>query len=297
MSDNKFVVLLKKSKPARVWTGSANFSGNAFYFQTNTALIIDDRHVAESYETYFQVLAGDPERVRSANDPNGARQQVAAAMAAANQRTELVDRTYFSPLRSRDIVEAAIDMVGGAKSCIFISSPFGLDKEIVAAIEKNPAHILEYGLATATARKRVEALNRRNTRFFTPTRLETYLGRAWDAKAFGAHKIHAKTIVVDPWGPAPKLLIGSANFSDGSCRENDENALLIENNPGISAIIASEFIRMFDHYKSRAFINQFHQAGVSDVRYLREDGSWSATAFKARSRSYKFQDRLVFSGN
>ena len=156
--------------------------------------------------------------------------------------------------------------------------------------------MLHYGLANTTARKKVEALTGVNTRFFTPSRLETYMGRKWDAKAFGNHKIHTKLIIVDPFGNKPQMLFGSANFSDESCRKNDENAFLTDD-PRLVAIMATEFLRMFDHYKSRGFINQMRSDGAPPEGFLDPTDGWMRTAFSPTARSHKFRDRLVFVGD
>ena len=91
------------------------------------------------------------------------------------------------------------------------------------------------------------------------------------------------------------MLFGSANFSDGSCRKNDENALLIEGDHRLAAILTTEFMRMYDHYKSRAFINDVFK-GKTIALNLKEDESWSNTAYNPKARSHKFRDRQFFSG-
>lgn len=296
ISHNKFVVHLVGGQSARLFTGTANFSQNAFYFQTNAAVTLADPAVAAAYEDYFQILKADPLRTGTATDANEVRNRVRALMDRINAlQPRRFETTCFSPLRKKDILDIAVDMIGRAKSCVFVSSPFALDKAIVEALGQNSGDILEYGLANATAKKKIEALNRRNTRFFTPTRLETYLGRKWDSKAFGAHKIHTKLIAIDPWGAESQMLFGSANFSDESCTKNDENAFL-SYDKRLNTIMTTEFLRMFDHYKSRAFINQIRSSGLPDDEFLKADDSWSRTSFNPGSNSHKFRDRLVFAG-
>ena len=122
------------------------------------------------------------------------------------------------------------------------------------------------------------------------------MGKRWDAKAFGAHKIHAKSLVIDPWGDNPAVLIGSANFSKPSCKTNDENTLLIRGDARFSAIIATEFLRMYDHYKTRDWIKKLQKTKTTATWYLKENSSWSNIYFKKTPRSGKFRDREVFSG-
>ena len=250
ISHNKIVIRLVDGTPREVWTGSANFSENAFNFQTNTAMIIRDPNAVQHYEDYFQALTSNPPK---ADSKKTNRKIMDQANAIAGRFAE---KTYFSPIRQKEILESSVDLIRSAKSMILVSAPFGVDKTMIEALHTNSDEIIEYGLVDGTAKKKILTLQRKNTRFFTPSRLKTYMGRTWDAKAFGAHKIHAKTIVIDPFSENPKVLIGSANFSEASCSDNDENAMLITGHKRLSSIIATEFMRMYDHYKSRYYINR-----------------------------------------
>ncbi|MEM7103388.1 MAG: phospholipase D-like domain-containing protein [Bacteroidota bacterium] len=310
ISHNKLAIRLKNGKPVEVWTGSANFSENAFNFQTNTALIVRDERAMQHFEDYFQGLTGNPSKADSKKINRG-------IMDIADAEDDpFAKRMFFSPISQSDILEASVDLIKSAKSCLMISAPFGVDKSMIEALHGNSGNIIEYGLVNSTAKKKIETLRKNNTRFFTPNRLETYMGQSWDAKAFGAHKIHAKTIVVDPWSRNPKVFIGSANFSKASCRDNDENAMLITGNRRLAAIIATEFMRMYDHYKSRYYIEKMEDdnkriAAENKKRikegkkpkklrqfnvHLKSDNSWSNTAFNPDSPSHKYRDRIVFSG-
>lgn len=310
ISHNKIVIRLVNGIPKVVWTGSANFSENAFNFQTNMALIISDPAAVQFYEDYFQVLLGNPSKAQSKIE----NRQI---MDQANQLTpRFAERTYFSPIKKKEILETSVDLIKSAKSIVMISAPFGVDKTMIEALLNNSDDISEYGLVNSTAKKKIERLHRKNTRFFPPNRMRTFLGRTWDSKAFGGHKIHAKTIVVDPWSDNPKVFLGSANFSKASCSDNDENALLITGDSRLAAIVATEFIRIYDHYKARYYIdimdkankkikteNKIRKLSGQDPRplkklpnYLESDKEWSRTTFDPNTISHKFRDRIVFSG-
>ena len=298
ISHNKFVVHLDKNqRPKRLWTASANFSTNAFYFQTNIALTFDKPELAACYENYFQILKNNPMRGRKKKDHVFAQDDVEILNRQTNAKPPSpASKILFSPVRSLHVVEEAIGLIEESKSAIFFSGPFGVGKEIIEAIGGNDTDIIEYGLANSTAKKKILALNRMNTRFFTPSRMKTHMGRRWDAKAFGAHKIHAKTLVIDPWGDNPKVLIGSANFSEGSCKQNDENTLLVEGDKRFAAIIATEFMRMYDHYKIRYWVNKLENKDSSATIYLKDSPDWSRIYFRQTHRSRKFRDREVFAG-
>lgn len=310
ISHNKLLIRLVNGTPHSAWSGSANFSENAFNFQTNTGLVVRDNDAVQHMEDYFQALLPNPARAAS---KTANRQLMTNADAMANRMAE---KTFFSPVRELDILDTSVDMISSANSSVMISAPFGVDLSMVDALGANSQDMIEYGLVNSTAAGRITGLHRNNTRFFTPKKLKTYMGKAWDAKAFGAHKIHAKTIVIDPWSDNPKVLIGSANFSRASCKSNDENAMLITGNKRLAAILATEFMRMYDHYKARYYIDKTQtenkaikktnkqrvQQGLEPLTlktiptHLKSDKSWSDTAFNPASPSHKFRDRIVFSG-
>ena len=310
ISHNKIVIRLVDGTPKVVWTGSANFSENAFNFQTNLALIIRDPDAVQFYEDYFQVLRGNPSKAQS----KISNRQI---MNRANQLLpRFVAKTYFSPIKKKEILETSVDLIKNAQSIVMISAPFGVDQSMIDALLNNSDDICEYGLVNNAAKKKIERLHRKNTRFFPPNRMRTFLGQTWDSKAFGGHKIHSKTIVIDPWSDDPKVFLGSANFSKASCSDNDENALLITGDQRLAAIIATEFIRIYDHYKARFYIDQMDSANkkikaenkirklsgqapkplLKLPRYLIDNKDWSRTAFDPNTTSHKYQDRIVFSG-
>lgn len=295
ISHNKFIVRLRGAKPVAVWTGTANFSENAFYFQTNAALSIKNADIASVYERYFKVLEADTPLAKKSAITDFA-QDLVAEINAEFQSVGSIKKVCFSPVRGLDLILIAEDLIRSAKSCVFVSAPFALDPQLVGAIKGNNKSVLEYGLSNTATKSKLMGLQQGHMRFLTPSVIKTYMGKAWDAKAFGGHKIHAKMIIADPWSSHPRVLFGSSNHSDESCKKNDENNLLIEGDHRLAAILTTEFMRMFDHYNSRDFIKRIEEKGGTGGNPLTPDSSWSRTAFSATATSHKFRDRLVFSG-
>lgn len=294
ISHNKFLIHLRNGKARSVWTASSNFSSNAFYKQTNQALQFEDKNIAEAYNGYFELIKTDLPLSKYRFKGDSAQYQVQdynTLMANKGLPLEL----QYSPTSNIHVIDEAIEAINNARSAILVSSPFALDKRIVEALLANKEVIIEYGLVNNTAKRKIGDLKNGNSRFVHPSRLETYMGRSWDAKAFGNHKIHTKSIVIDPWSKKPTTIFGSANFSEKSCKKNDEN-MLISHDRRLAAVVATEFVRMYDHYRSRYFINEIFK-GKTKQLYLNEDGlAWTKTAFDAKSNSFKYRDRLVFSG-
>lgn len=297
LSHNKFIIHLVRGQPKRVWMGSANFTKNAFYFQTNVALVFENEALAVAYEDYFQLLDQDMVRMRPKAGRMDVRDNVQALNNSLNPGPAPASQVMFSAERGEHIVDKAIELIQGAKSAVFVSAPFGVDQRILDAIDQSDRNVVKYGLANATAQSRVKDLNGWYTRFFWPSKMETFNGERWDAKAFGAHKIHTKSIIVDPWSNDSTVMVGSANFSEASSKHNDENTLVIKGDHRITAILATEFMRMYDHYKSRFYAKDFAERGVEPgFAPLKADSSWADTYFKRHHMSHKFRDRQVFSG-
>ena len=293
ISHNKFVVLLKNGSPKAVWTGTCNFTFNGFFLQTNMATEISHPTTADAYNKYFEILVGDPDMKGRNNTAKASISDLIMQTDAALQNEGW--KVNFSPISKKHLLEKSADLIKEAKSAVLFSAPFGLDQLLVDELGINASKIIEYGLVNTTAKAKIEKLHFANTRFYTPTRLEKYAGIPWDAKAFGSHKIHTKSLVIDPWSADSKLIVGTGNFSDEACTDNDENFLIIEGNQRISAIIATEFIRMWEHYKNRWFISQLNTDPAS-IPQLDKTGTWSDTAYNAASRSDKFREREVFTG-
>ncbi|MDO8485433.1 MAG: phospholipase D-like domain-containing protein [Candidatus Limnocylindrales bacterium] len=297
ISHNKFIVHLVGGVgaagaapiPARVWSGSTNFTRSGLYLQTNLGLVFESPDVASGFARFWEVLAADPAKAL-------AKGQDLALVTSVRTSLPNGPTVYFSPVAGQELLDTAIDLVSNANELVLISSPFGLDVQIRNAINANNPNVIEYGLVNITQKVMVQQLPHAQNKFSwftTPAWMAEFDGRPWDAKPLGQHKIHTKSIVADPFGQSPRMLVGSANFSDESVNKNDENAFLIEGNQRASAIVATEFLRMFDHYKTRTFIASLQQS--PDDQYLAEDGSWSTPYYQ--SYRLKYRERRVFGGN
>jgi phosphatidylserine/phosphatidylglycerophosphate/cardiolipin synthase-like enzyme len=69
--------------------------------------------------------------------------------------------------------------------------------------------------------------------------------------------IHHKFLVIDAEGENPIVYSGSANMSNNSEHNNDENLLEIKDKR-IAAIYLAEFLRLYEHYRARAIAIETH---------------------------------------
>jgi phosphatidylserine/phosphatidylglycerophosphate/cardiolipin synthase-like enzyme len=63
--------------------------------------------------------------------------------------------------------------------------------------------------------------------------------------------VHNKFMLVDPLSSNPVVVAGSANFSDASTDENDENMIVVVGNTRVADIYLGEFMRLYNHHAFR----------------------------------------------
>jgi phosphatidylserine/phosphatidylglycerophosphate/cardiolipin synthase-like enzyme len=99
--------------------------------------------------------------------------------------------------------------------------------------------------------------------------------------------LHTKYMLVDAFSDAPMLITGSANFSEASTRNNDENMLLIYKDTRVADIYLCEYMRLFEHFAFRDYTG-----ASSGARHLAPDHSWTNAHYQAGSLLEK--QRLLF---
>jgi len=114
-----------------------------------------------------------------------------------------------------------------------------------------------------------------------------------DAKAIlGANVIflHNKFILKDPLSANPVTITGSANFSEPSLTGNDENTLIILNDLRSADIYFTEFVRLFDHFSFREWVNQ---DPANFKPFLDETYVWFKTYLQDDTSS-QYKRRIMF---
>jgi phosphatidylserine/phosphatidylglycerophosphate/cardiolipin synthase-like enzyme len=173
---------------------------------------------------------------------------------AATQLPDAPRQVFFSPSDRTDLLDAAVAAIRSARDVVLISCPFGLDPRLSEALAALDPRVLVYGLLNANQKGDLTVISRDgriHSLFVLPAWIERLNGQSYDAGTGSGNQIHVKSLVVDPWGASPTVLIGSANFSDESVSQNDENALLLCGDRWAAAVVATEFLRVFAHYRFR----------------------------------------------
>jgi phosphatidylserine/phosphatidylglycerophosphate/cardiolipin synthase-like enzyme len=104
--------------------------------------------------------------------------------------------------------------------------------------------------------------------------------------------VHLKFLLLDPLGPDPIIVTGSANFSPNSLTGNDENMLLIRGDRRVAHIYFTEFDRLFRHFIYRNAANANGSTEADEKRFLNEDSRWTKKHFQAGT--YQDKRRRMF---
>lgn len=276
---NKFMVLLKGKtarKPTEVWTGSTNLTDGGIYGQANVGHRVRNEQTARLFVDYWNLLASDPGAPTDATkNPLNIEflQKVAALTPAPTKLSEIPAgiTPLFSPRSNMTPIDLYVQMLAEAKSLSCGTFAFGIPFEFSKAIGANTKSgplcflLLEEKYQPKPTKAHpgpVVYLNSKNNTYKAAgSELHTALGR-WVAetnnKKIGLNQhvvyTHLKFILTDPLGPDPIVVTGSANFSQASTIENDENMILIRGDRRVADIYFTEFNRLWGHYYYRSVV-------------------------------------------
>ena len=300
---NKFMVLLKGAArtPAEVWTGSTNISMGGIHGQTNVGHWVRDGAVAERFEAYWRLLEQDPGG--KAGDSASAVRQKNEDFKKAVEALRLVPESLagippgttpiFSPRRGESILALYFQLVDEAEKLACITLAFGINKDFKARLTDNtPDNAIAFFLLE---KKDKPTKANENTFVFVGAKQNIY--KAWgsflreplhqwaketSAMGLGLNQhvsfIHSKFLLRDPLGADPVVVTGSANFSDASTNDNDENMLVIRGDRRVADIYFTEFNRLFNHYYFRSVVESLKDRDASvnmDASlFLAESDQW-----------------------
>jgi phosphatidylserine/phosphatidylglycerophosphate/cardiolipin synthase-like enzyme len=301
---NKFIVLLdKQGNGKEVWTGSTNISEGGIHGQTNVGHWVRNQTVANQFAAYWDILSDDPgaaegdDRTTTLRKNNELKKEVEQLQPNIDFQDwgdiPMGITTVFSPRRGLSMLESYVKMMDSAESMACVTLAFGINKMFKDYLEDNTSgnHICFMML---------EKEDRPNSRSREPFR---YIGARQNVyKSWGAYiedelyrwtretstrglnlnkhvaYIHSKFLLVDPLSADPVVVTGSANFSEASTNDNDENLMIIRGDRRVADIYFTEFNRLFNHYYFRAVYKKTKEKNRFDEGSLRlqPNDSWLA---------------------
>lgn len=298
IAHNKFVVLLKNNQPIAVWTGSTNFTEGGIFGHSNVGHEVRDTDVANKYLAYWDALKSDPAS-------KALRSQVVELTPTpqAGSQPSTGTSEWFSPRSGLQLLEWYAAQAVSASSLVCATFAFGINKAFVPLFQ-TPFPGLRYALldsagTTDQAKQTVLELRKRSdNRFAIGNYLVTNKFDKWvHEKLTGLNRharyIHTKYLLIDPLGDDPIVISGSANFSDASTRDNDENMLVIRGDKTVTDIYVTEFFRLWNHYAFREWATSQTDMSSAHPQFLKPDDSWRNIYFGETEQS---RQRKIMSG-
>jgi len=324
---NKFIVAgdhdgMHVGPPARVITGSANYTTGGLTEQANLIHTIESPGLAQLYLARANLLLNDPGvgitkkesigwsapvkvggasiRVNFSPEPNSASTQLTAITDAITKATHSVLFCLFSPA-DKDLRRACFSAGDRGLMMFGLTNRIGVPSEDV--INADPEALQAGVLAGLELYHRSKNnMDVIDARFFNPKNLpdgfspEFNLYPGAKPPPYPPVIIHHKFILIDAETDHPVIYTGSANMSRNSVHNNDENLLEIKGDTALAAVYLSEFMRLYEHYRARA-----HAIGVSSGKKsmeafkLRESfAEWGQKYFKEGSAEEKARRSLVY---
>ena len=279
------------TKPSMVWTGSTNLTYGGVCTQANNGILIRDEAVALRFSKQWRQLveAGDdyPQALVDF-DATPVTQKVSpgkvTAWFAPNPRLGAKPKTGWA---DHPDLKAARALLNGAQEgvlfLVFNPGPKGtLLNDILALLDdptkasklyirgvanqdpggKNPilfvhdnaivrgedAIVLPGAIATSAAMEKKDKEAAAAIRAWVKL-VNDYWRQ--EPTGLGMVRVHSKTIVVDPFGKHPAVITGSHNLGPKASEVNDDNLVIIENDPATAAAYAVNIITTYDQYRWR----------------------------------------------
>ncbi len=300
LSHNKTIVLTKAGVAHAVLTGSTNFSVGGIFEHSNVVHICEKNDVAAKYLWLWNEL--------KKNTPKS------ADVSVLTGKTPLPDdplekqiTSIFSPRDSLQALDWYAEQANGANDALFMTFAFGMNKRFQDAYRTGTAK-LRYALMeamsgpTSTKEQRlaneaaiIKLRKMKANKFAIGSRLGKGVFNHWLVEQLSGLNVnvrylHTKYMLVDPLGANPLVVCGSANFSEASTTNNDENMLIIRGNPRVADIYLGEFMRLYRHFAFRDWLTQHPEADEVQVGHLDETDQWwkryFGDSFESRQRSY-----------
>jgi len=300
LSHNKTIVLTKAGAAQAVITGSTNFSIGGIYGHSNVVHICEKDEVAAKYLWLWNEL--------KKNTPKSADVSVLVGKTPLpDDPVEKQITPIFSPRDSLQALDWYAEQAKGANDALFMTFAFGMNQRFqdaygtgtaklrYALMEamSGPTRTKEQRLANETAIIKLRKM--KANKFAIGSRLGKGAFNHWLVEQLSGLNVnvrylHTKYMLVDPLGANPLVVSGSANFSEASTTNNDENMLVIRGNPRIADIYLGEFMRLYRHFAFRDWLTQHPEADEVQVGHLDETDQWwkryFGDSFESRQRSY-----------
>ncbi len=296
ISHNKFIVLVKDEQPQGIWTGSTNFTAGGIFGQSNVGHVVRDRDVARAYLDYWYRLRADP----AARELRGL--NLVATPDPLGEPSYGSTSPIFSPRTSLNVLRWYAERMKAAQQTVTFTAAFGVNKLLAEVLEEDRDYlrylILEkkgktWDQITRDPDVRVALGQFLHQDVVRDGKLIRWVRENLTGLNRHVRYVHTKYMLIDPLTEDPTLISGSANFSDASTKNNDENMLIIHGNKRVADIYLGEFIRLFNHFYFRYIASLYSSRGFTQRKaaYLEPDDRWTERYF-TEGRAQEKERRL-----
>lgn len=262
ISHNKFIVKLEYDVPARVWTGGTNFSIGGIFGHSNVAHVIDDKHTAMKFMEYWEQLCQD----RTTKD---IKNEVERITPLPTNPISIGKQCVFSPRKNLEALTLYRDIALSAKDGLFMTFAFGMNDLFKSVYESSNATLRFALLEKKTRPMKKDSPERKSEEdaieqlrykpenifaigdFIKSNKFDGWVKETLSDLNRNVQYVHNKFMLVDPLSKNPIVITGSANFSNASTINNDENMVIICGNTRVADIYLGEFMRLFSHHSFR----------------------------------------------
>ncbi|TAL40732.1 MAG: hypothetical protein EPN92_14105, partial [Chitinophagaceae bacterium] len=247
---NKFIVLVQNNKPKQVWTGSTNITIRGIFGHCNTGHWVVNDAIAKKYKDYWEMLVTNPAKQKF----NDLTKSIQADLDGKNLTKGT--KVIFSPRKTADMLGEYVKTMDQANQAVCIIYPFNIEK-IFKDFYAEDRGYLRFIITDKGGDKTDFVTNDKDViktqGAILDSHVEQWVEEITSKATTGASTlyVHNKFFIVDPLSASPVVITGSANFSDESLTNNDENMLVIKGNKRVADIYFGEFARLFDHFLPR----------------------------------------------
>lgn len=300
IAHNKFIVLLRNGQPVEVWTGSTNITEGGIYGQSNVGHVVRDPKIAQTYLDYWEELSKDPEAkdLRKWTDIN-------TPLPDEDSKDPYI-KPIFSPRGDSSALEWYGKQIEQADQSVFLTAAFGVsgladafktpnDNALRYILMESKGSGSTYDDIKVVGSNRIALCGSKAQNEFEDLLEEQYGSKG--TKGLNSHVfyVHTKYMLVNPLTDDPLIISGSANFSNASTKENDENMVIIRGNTRLADIFLGEYMRQFNYYYYRQFNKKIVDIDGDTTlhgKFIVNDDSWTDSYFVEGSSNMK--ERLLF---
>ena len=245
---------LEDGQPASVWTGGTNFSDGGIFGHSNVAHVVEEPAIARIFFDYWTELQKNP-------DSRTLRPILDRLTPLPPMPPPVGTSVIASPRANLDALKWYADLAKRAREGLFMTFAFGMNDLFKDAYRTGKAPFRLALLEAKTrpmkatdpdriAEEREIQLLRNMTEntfavgsFISTNKIDGWVKERLSGLNSNVKYVHNKFMLVDPLSGHPVVVAGSANFSDSSTTDNDENMIVVSGNKRVADIYLGEFMR------------------------------------------------------